>query len=226
MKTLFGSIVVAGAGKIGGHVASQNRGGSYLRTKVSPINRRTSYQQNVRQVFTSISQAWRGLTQAQRDAWNAAVTDWARTDMFGNLRNPSGANLFQRLNNNILQVGEALITSPPVVTVPESFPDAFSEFYPALGELTVNLDTATTTSAVLIFFKKRISAGIKVSFSDYQFLDYVRNEYDKRDVYAEFVKRIGYIPSVGETLLFAIQSVDIASGAKGPIVYLSGICES
>jgi len=36
MKTLFGAIVVDGRGKLGGHVASKNRHGSYFRTKVSP----------------------------------------------------------------------------------------------------------------------------------------------------------------------------------------------
>jgi len=113
MKMKFGAIVVDGRGKIGGHVASKNRAGAYLRTKVTPVNGRTSYQQNVRNIFANISQAWRGLLQGQRDAWNAAVVDFAKTDIFGDLRNPSGISLFQRLNNNLLQAGVDLIGDPP-----------------------------------------------------------------------------------------------------------------
>jgi len=44
MKMKFGAIVVDGRGKIGGHVASKNRGGAYLRTKVTPSNPQTGYQ--------------------------------------------------------------------------------------------------------------------------------------------------------------------------------------
>lgn len=112
MKMQFGSIVVAGRGKIGGHVASQNRAGAYMRTKVSPVNPQTTSQLGARNRLTGRSQAWKVLTQAQRDAWNAAVSLYARTDIFGSLRNPSGFNLYQRINNNLLVVGAAAIVSP------------------------------------------------------------------------------------------------------------------
>jgi hypothetical protein len=113
MKTKFGAIIVAGSGKVGGHVASRNRAGSYLRTKVTPVNPRTGAQLAVRNLFTGFSQGWRGLTDAQRQAWNDAVSDFARTDIFGDLKNPTGANLFQRLNNVLAQLGEAALTLPP-----------------------------------------------------------------------------------------------------------------
>lgn len=115
MKAKFGMVVVSGSGKIGGHVASRNRGGAYFRTKVTPINPQSAAQLTVRNRLAGRSQAWRGLTQAQRDAWNASVGDFARTDIFGDLKNPSGFNLYQRLNNNLLTVGAAAIVAPPVV---------------------------------------------------------------------------------------------------------------
>jgi hypothetical protein len=100
MKTKFGAIIVDGRNKIGGHVASKNRAGSYLRTKVTPTNPGTTYQVNVRNRLAGISTAWRALTEAQRKAWNVAVSNYARTDIFGDLKNPSGFNLHQQLNNN------------------------------------------------------------------------------------------------------------------------------
>jgi hypothetical protein len=112
MKMQFGAIVVAGSGKIGGHVASRNRGGAYLRTKVTPVNPQTSSQLGARARLTGRSQAWKGLTQAQREAWNAAIAGYARTDIFGSLKNPSGFNLYQRINNNLLTVGATVILSP------------------------------------------------------------------------------------------------------------------
>lgn len=98
MKIKFGSFITEGRGKIGGHVASRNRSGAYLRTKVSPINRNTEAQQAVRGIFGSISRAWSALLQAQRDAWNAAVSNWKQTDIFGDVKTLSGFNLHQKIN--------------------------------------------------------------------------------------------------------------------------------
>lgn len=115
MKTKFGSIIVAGSGKIGGHVASRNRSGSYLRTKVTPTNPNTKYQSAARSYVATTSKAWAGLTLAQRESWNAAVQNYAKTDIFGDIKNPSGFNLFVKLNSNLLATGTAIITTCPAL---------------------------------------------------------------------------------------------------------------
>lgn len=114
MKAKFGAIVTDGRGKIGGHVASKNRSGSYFRTKVTPVNRQNAAQTVVRNRLSGLSQNWRGLTEAQRAAWNAAVSDFAKTNIFGDIVNPTGFNLYQMLNNNLTRIGEAAISVPPV----------------------------------------------------------------------------------------------------------------
>lgn len=114
MKAKFGAIVTDGRGKIGGHVASKNRAGSYFRTKVTPVNRQSAFQAAVRNRLAGLSQSWRGLTAAQRAAWNAAVSDFAKTNIFGDIVNPTGFNLYQMLNNNLTRVGESAIQTPPV----------------------------------------------------------------------------------------------------------------
>lgn len=100
-------------GKLGGQVFSKNRAGAYVRTKVTPVNPRTSHQQDSRFLLGSLSQQWSGLTRAQIEAWNSAVSDWARTDIFGDLRNPTGKNLFTALNKNLIQAGFPAVTLPP-----------------------------------------------------------------------------------------------------------------
>jgi len=62
MKTLFGAIVVDGRGKLGGHVASKNRHGSYFRTKVSPSQPASQYSANVRAAYYNLS----GMERASR----------------------------------------------------------------------------------------------------------------------------------------------------------------
>ena len=98
MKINYGSIVTDGSGKLGGFVAARNRGGAYLRTKTSPSQPDTTYQETSRAQLAMISSMWSGLTNAQRASWNNGVKDYKSTDIFGDIKSPSGLNLFIKLN--------------------------------------------------------------------------------------------------------------------------------
>jgi hypothetical protein len=119
MKTKWGALIVEGRGKIGGYIASKNRGGAYMKAKISPSNPQSTAQTLVRSEFTVISQSWKLLTDAERLSWNGSVSNFAKTDIFGDLRNPSGSNLYQSLNLNLANIGQSYITTPPqIVTSP------------------------------------------------------------------------------------------------------------
>ena len=114
MKIKWGALVVDGRNKIGGHVASKNRSGAYMRTKVTPVNGRSLAQVSVRTRLSTISAGWKALTAALIASWNNAVADYKKTDIFGDIQNPSGFNLYQKLNNNLANVGGTAITTPPL----------------------------------------------------------------------------------------------------------------
>lgn len=111
-KVKFGALITEMRGKVGGTVISRNRGGAYIKNKVTPLNPNTSFQQVVKARLASLSQGWRGLTEAQRVAWCAIVDLYARTDIFGDLRNPSGQQLYVRVNSNLENAGQAAISDP------------------------------------------------------------------------------------------------------------------
>jgi len=113
MKIKFGALVVAGSGKIGGHVASKNRAGAYIRTKVTPSNPRTSAQSASRAILGTLSVGWSLLTESQRLGWSNAVSQFATTDIFGDIKNPSGINLYVKLNANLLNSGQGVISDAP-----------------------------------------------------------------------------------------------------------------
>lgn len=160
MKIQFGSIVVAGSGKIGGHVASRNRSGAYMRTKVTPVNASTSYQQNARGLLSALSTQWSGLTEAQRLSFNGAVSQFAKTDIFGDLKNPSGFNLYVKLNSNLVNTAQPQITSAPEkVEIPFSAISAISMAAGA-GTGTITLaDSALDGETVMVFATPPLSAG-------------------------------------------------------------------
>lgn len=113
-KVKFSALISDMRNKLNGSVFSKNRGGSYLRTKVTPTNPQTVAQAAARALLTSLSQAWKTLTEEQRAAWNAAVGSWTTTDVFGDIKNPTGLQLYIRLNANISLAGGTAIDLPPV----------------------------------------------------------------------------------------------------------------
>lgn len=171
MKAKFGAIIVAGSGKIGGHVASRNRAGAYIRTKVTPVNPQSTSQLAARNRLGTRSQAWRGLTDPQRAAWNGAVASFAKTDIFGDLKNPTGFNLYQALNNNLLTVGAAAISIPPqpaavsTVNVTSITPAAGTGLIPMV--LSGNVPAGT---AVKVFATSPQSPGVSFVKSEYRLI--------------------------------------------------------
>lgn len=139
MKAQFGALVVAGSGKINGWVASRNRGGAYFRTKVTPLNPSTSAQQNARGILGSLSTQWSQLTEEQRLSFNNAVASFATTDIFGDIRNPSGINLYVKLNTNLINTGQAQISTAP----------AKEEFIYS-GIDSINMDVSTPAGIVVL----------------------------------------------------------------------------
>ena len=121
-KIKFGMMMTDARGKLGGQVFSKNRAGAYVRTKVTPVNGRTVAQMFNRNILGSLSAGWNGLTQSQINAWNEAVSDWQKTDVFGDLKKPTGKNLYTSLNKNLLQSAQSPITVPaekmeiPIIT--------------------------------------------------------------------------------------------------------------
>jgi hypothetical protein len=99
--------------KLNGSVFSKNRYGSYVRTKVTPVNPQTTAQQAARNRLSTNSQAWRGLTEDQRQSWIDAAVNFPFTDIYGNTKILSGQALYVKLNNNLNQIGLPSLTDAP-----------------------------------------------------------------------------------------------------------------
>lgn len=115
-KIKFTAFLAEARGKLAGTVFSKNRGGNYVRTKVTPVNPQTSSQVAVRNQLTAFAQNFRALTAAQIAAWNTAVSNFTSTDIFGDIKTPAGINLYNKLNINLALAGQAAIVNPPLPT--------------------------------------------------------------------------------------------------------------
>jgi hypothetical protein len=217
MKMKFGAIVIDGRGKIGGHVASKNRSGAYLRTKVTPVNGRTSYQQNVRNIFGSLAQAWRGLTQEQRDSWNAAVAAYAKTDIFGDLRNPSGISLYQRLNNNLVQSENNALSNPPNPEAVGICSAASLSADNSTGEIMLTTSGNCPVNSVLkISATPALSAGKQFIKNELRTLAYdITNFSSSASIKSIYEAKFGAVGAVGSKITVQVTVINTNTGQAG-----------
>ncbi len=215
MKVKFGALIVAGSGKLGGHVASRNRSGAYLRTKVTPVNPNTPAQQAARVLLTTLSQQWRTLTQSQIEAWNAAVQDFAVTDVFGDLRNPTGKNLFVRLNANLASIGAALITDPPPIAAID--PAAAISLTLPIASITWDLEATIPAagSDLQLWATASVSAGKSFVENLYRQIGSIpAGTASPFDIKALYQAKFGN-PAVGEKVFVRVVPVVVLTGQKG-----------
>jgi len=225
MKIKFGSIITDGRGKIGGHVATKNRGGAVLRTKVTPSNAQSASQGAIRNRFTGLAQAWRGLTQEQRDAWDSAVASYSRTDIFGDLRNPSGANLYQRLNNNRLAIGESALAVPPLPSEVQAV--VASALSAAVGTPAMSLTFAPAIDAdtkVQVLATAPVSAGKSFVKSEYRRIGTLSlSDTSPKNILSLYVAKFGNTGAIGQKIFVKILPTNLNTGQTGSASVVSVI---
>jgi hypothetical protein len=104
----------------GAQTWSKNRAGNYTKAKPIPAQPRTDKQQARRAEFTAGSQAWRGLTDTQRAAWQALANQIVLTDSLGQTSVPSGHQLWMRCYLNLATASATINPAAPLT--PPSIP--------------------------------------------------------------------------------------------------------
>jgi len=214
MKLKWGALVVAGSGKIGGHVAARNSSGAYLRTKVTPINPRTIDQIAARARLGANAKAWGVITQAQRDAWNSVSSDFNSKNVFGDDIKLSGINVFSRINNNLLLIGESIISSPPLA---ESFagPSTITVSSIVAGNvLEINPEFAVPAgSKGVVRMTSPQSAGKKFVKSEFRVIDIAPALTGiPYDVSAAYIAKFGALPLEGQKVFAEVYLISITTG--------------
>lgn len=214
-KVKFGMMMTDARGKLGGQVFSKNKGGSYVRTKVTPTNPSTTAQATARALFSTISQGWSALTAAQRAAWNAAVPDWATTDIFGDLKNPTGKELYQRLNNQAQSAGLAAVTDVPAkLALPDDIVTAVAINITA-GTITLTGANTDADVQVMLDATAVLSAGTKfVKNRLRNIYNEAGDSYVAATAYAAYTAKFG-VPSAGDNIYIGVKYV-VASGQASP----------
>ena len=220
-KIKFGMMMTDASGKLGGQVFSKNRGGSYVRTKVTPINPQSVAQSAIRSIFASISQGWSALTDTQRQSWNSAVDSYGKTDVFGDVRNPSGKNLFQRLNQNLAisnQTGLLVVGLPdaiPLITEPHAYLDSEGL------AIAISTQGNVTGSKVVVWATPPLSAGTRFVRNRLRQISVITGgENLYYQVGTDYINKLGMFTD-NDNIYFGIRIIN-ANGQASPLQVFKG----
>lgn len=222
MKILWGALVVDGRGKLGGHVAAKNRSGAYLRTKVTPVNPQTSFQTAVRNLFGSLSQAWSGLTQQVRDGWDGAVDAWQTTNIFGNIKTPTGKNLYLRLNSLAQQAGwPAIAVAPPKAAMPDDVITGVA-FDITLDTITLTDASTDATVRYMVFATPSLSQGTSFVKNQLRLIEaFQASAALPATLHASYLAKYGE-PLAGANVHFAFKKV-LDNGQASPLQIIKSV---
>ena len=222
MKIKWGAIVVDGSGKLGGHVASKNRGGTYFKTKVTPVNPQSTFQTVNRAYFAMLSQGWSSLTAAQIRGWNEAVELFRYTNVFGDLKTLSGKALYQKLNQNLLITGQSTISDAPE---PQEVPAPIAITAPGVvSPASFSIDTTGDTTGSVLYARATpvLSAGTSFIKNRLREIAIETGGSDVSiDIQAAYTARFE-APAAGDNIWVAVKAVN-AIGQASPEIKAQAI---
>jgi len=207
-------------GKIAASVFTKNAAGAAIRNRVTPINARTTKQTQARQRLAALSASWRGLTQAQRDGWNAAAPNFPQQDNLANTITLTGAQLYIRSNANLLLIGAAQITAAPI---PAAFPViALGVATMVAGVLSIPFTPSPIPAGfnLVIFATAAGSQGKSfIQESAFRFLGFVAAAGVTPSVQTtNYAATFGSAPAAGTKLFVKAFLVQTSSGLAGQVV--------
>jgi len=203
-------------GKLNGGVHSRNKGGSIIRTKVTPTNPSTVYQQAVRSNVQQIANAYPNLlSDAQRASWTSYGQSAGAISIFGNGTILSGIAAFQAVNLIILAAGGTLLMDAPSTGLISSINSASltaNHVGPALS-VTFTPSPLVGPEGIYIFATPAISPGIGNTSTRLRLIGYVSAGASPLDILALWQARFGTFPaSAGQRIAVTIQVMNLTTG--------------
>ena len=215
-RVKFSALVSEMRNKLNGSVFSKNRGGNYLRNKVTPVNPQSIFQTQKRSVFGGISSRFRSLTADQVNAWNDAAQNFPYTDIFGDSKILSGHQLHQKLNTNLAQVNVPPLINPPTPRTIEAIGWVLADFNLSTHTWQIELiyGSGSPTDYYIIEATPPIPTSVnfvKNKFRSFGIVNPIGTDPDPIDSYNAYVERFG-VPSAGSRFFARVFAVSKLSG--------------
>ena len=139
MATVKTSALIADIrGAVGGNVFTRNKGGLSVRSRIKPLNPKSTYQQARRALLSGAAAYWAVLTAQVRADWQAYAVNTSWTNRLGDSINIGGEAAFIRVATMLQLAGQGL---------PAAAPTAYGHASATIGTVTAITTTQIATLA-------------------------------------------------------------------------------
>lgn len=193
-------------GKLGGGVFQNTQGGIAVRTKVTPVNRRTPKQELSRRGTFNLQNNWRSLTDAQRADWELFAQTYPKPQKKNPLRNINGQQYFLTYNDYRTRYSLTAMTD-------------INWNVPTLDALEVSLFTLGSNLFVLanrridfqneflvLFLTWEVSPGLNNPGNRYKMIVFNTDFWNNIILNTEVTSIFGAIPSGGSTVFVKVAA--------------------
>jgi hypothetical protein len=171
----LGAIAQDIRGTLNGNVFSRNRGGAYVRSKVSPLQPVSEASSRSRAMFKAVSQRFaQELDEMQANAWDVFAATHPYLNVFGDSIILTGVAMFQALNRRNRECGEAWLDDPPATFVVEDLGDIAVALTASGGALAGTITPARTVYApqgLYVFITPPLCGNRKAANSDFRMIN-------------------------------------------------------
>jgi hypothetical protein len=211
-------------GTLNGSVFSRNRGGAYIRSKVSPVQPVSQWSALHRDVFAAVAQRWAAvLSASQRADWNTFATLHPFINVFGDSITLSGVSMFEAVNRRTRSIGYPWIDEPPatfVVGDMGSLSVVAKEVANVLTTLSITCTSAPSyPGGLYVFGTVPLAPGRKVQKSQYRLVNGPMDLLyaSGLNIYSQYLARFpGVLWPPGSTFGLLVCWMNPQTGAIGP----------
>jgi hypothetical protein len=147
------------SGSYQGLTSSRNRFGQYVRTRATPVNPASTFQDAVRARLAGGASAWRLLTQTQREGWSSLGEFFQRTDSLGQTYFLTGEQAFLSVRNNLLAAGDAVLADAPLYAPPDAILTVTPTFSVAAQTVAFTPTPLSAGERIFVYMSPPRSAG-------------------------------------------------------------------
>lgn len=194
------------SGSVGAVTSSRNRSGQYRRARANPTQPRTPAQVNARARLTTCSANWRGLTAAQRAAWNAFANSFSVVNSIGSTINLTGAQCFVKVNTVNLQNGTAIVNVPPSLPAFVAALQTGITLTAGVQAFSIASTLTAGSTVYMIFCSPQLSPGVSYCGTFRWIQTFTQATAGKLDVLAAYTAKFGAVIAGKQIFVKIVQS--------------------
>lgn len=209
------AIVADIKGKLNGSVFQGNNGTLSLRQYAVPVQQ-NSISQNVQRNFISFCQnAWRDLSNANRELWYEYARVVARGSRNNSALKINGQALFIKINVYRLMLKEEMFEVPYNYSTNYILQEWSLTSINGVLSLVPSVDVNIGQCVYIIEISRPVLPTQNYRSSDTRFVYVSWDEFASFDITAAYTALFGRIPVMGETVFLKSTPIDVSSGLPG-----------